>query len=76
MSDAVNQAARRTSPTLFGWDEVDEVEVLTDPAWMQAHHAAVAAALALGAPDILDVEVNEQLASRWLSVMQRPGLQG
>ena len=73
---AVNQAARRTSPTLFGWDEADGVEVLTDPAWVQAQHAAMAAALALGAPDILDVEENERLARRWIRVMRRPGPPG
>jgi hypothetical protein len=73
---AVEEAARRTSPALFGWDEEDEVEVLTDPAWMQASHAATAAALAFGAPDILKVGEHQRLATRWASVMGRPGLGG
>jgi len=30
----------------------------------------MAAALALGAPDILDAEENERLAKRWVTVMR------
>ena len=69
VNDRVEEAARRAGdPRLFGWDEEDEVEVLTDPAWQQARRAACAAALALGAPDLLSAEENQRLARRWTAV--------
>ncbi|MFJ3642002.1 hypothetical protein ACIPRD_19910 [Streptomyces sp. NPDC090108] len=69
LHDSVTQAARRVGPHLFGRDEDDEVEVLDDPSWIQAHHAAHAAALALGAPDHLPPPQNTTLSHRWTSVM-------
>jgi hypothetical protein len=56
--DAVVEAARRTGPHLFRWDEEDGVEVIGDPRWEQAGSAANAAALAFGEPDILSTEEN------------------
>ncbi|MGA2825474.1 MAG: hypothetical protein ABSF03_05090 [Streptosporangiaceae bacterium] len=73
LHDAVTRAARRTSPDLFGWDEQDEVEVVTDPAWLQADHAAGAAALAQGAPDLLSTEDNQRLMRRWTAVFGASG---
>jgi hypothetical protein len=70
--DAVTQAARRTSPDLFGWDEQDEVEVVTDHAWLQAGHAAGAAALAQGVPDLLGAEENRRLMRRWTAAFGAP----
>jgi hypothetical protein len=70
--DAVTQAARRTSPDLFGWDEQDEVEVVTDHAWLRAGHAAGAAALAQGAPDLLSAEGNRRLIRRWKAAFGAP----
>lgn len=72
VANAVETGARGTDRRLFGWDEADEVEVLADPAWQQAGKAAFAAALAFGAPQILDAEDNERLAWRWTSVIGRP----
>jgi hypothetical protein len=69
LHDAVMRAARRTSPDLFGWDVQDEVEVVTDPAWLQAGHAAGAAALAQGAPNLLSPEENRRLMRRWTAVV-------
>lgn len=64
---AVTETARRTGAHLFGWDDEDEVEVLTDESWRQASAAANAAALALGAPEILGAEENRKMALRWTS---------
>ncbi|MBF6334259.1 hypothetical protein [Nocardia transvalensis] len=66
---AVTAAARRTGPHLFGWDPEDEAEVITDMAWQQAGAAADAAALAYGAPHILDNQENHRLALRWITVI-------
>jgi hypothetical protein len=74
LQQAVEEAARRTSAALFGWDERDGVEVLSDPAWQQAGHAANGAALALGAPGVLTAEQNALLARRWTSVFGPPDL--
>jgi hypothetical protein len=69
---AVEQAARQVGDSLFAWDEEDEVEVLADPAWRQARHAALAAALSVGAPDVLDPRDNELLAKRWTTILGSP----
>ncbi|MEU9137771.1 hypothetical protein AB0D33_17700 [Streptomyces sp. NPDC048404] len=45
-------------------DEEDEVEVLSDPAWLRAFDAAYAAPLALGAPELLTPEENPVFAHR------------
>jgi hypothetical protein len=66
---AVEEAARQTDPRLFAWDEEDGAEFLADPAWIQAARAANAAALAVGAPDILTPQENQRLALRWTSVV-------
>lgn len=66
---AVIEAARRTDPHLFGWDPDDEVEIIADAAWQQAGNAANAAALALGAPQVLDPPENQRLALRWTSII-------
>lgn len=76
LNDAVTQAARLTSPDLFGWDDEDGVEVLTDLAWQQAGAAAGAAALAVGAPGFVDGEENRTLALRWASVVGLSGRGG
>lgn len=68
VSGCIDEAARRVDPGLFGLDEDDGVEVLMDPTWQQAGHAACAAALALGAPDLLGEAENQRLASRWTTV--------
>jgi hypothetical protein len=67
--DAVGEAARRTGPHLFCWDVEDEVEVINDTAWQQAGHAALAAAIARGAPQILSNQENHRLALRWTTVI-------
>lgn len=72
LSRTVEDAARRVGDSLFAWDEDDEVEVLADPAWRQARHAALAAALAVGAPDVLDTRENEDLAKRWTAIFGSP----
>ncbi|WP_329303795.1 hypothetical protein OG410_40845 [Streptomyces sp. NBC_00659] len=59
-------------PQLFGRDEGDGVEVLSDPAWLRAFDAAYAAALALGAPELLTPEENAVLAHRWTIVLGPP----
>jgi hypothetical protein len=74
LHEAATEAARRMGPRLFGWDEEDEVEVLSDPAWLRASHAASAAALALGAPELLAPEENAVLTRRWTTVFGPPGL--
>jgi hypothetical protein len=58
----------------MSWDERDEVEVLRDPGWLQAHGAAYGAALALGAPELLSAEQNAVLTRRWMSVFGSPDL--
>lgn len=65
---AIDEAARRVGPSLFGWSEEDGGEVLTDPAWQKAGRAASAAALALGAPELVSSEQGSTLALRWTSV--------
>jgi hypothetical protein len=72
VASAVEEAARRTDQGLFGWDEVDEVEVLANPSWRQARRAAVAAALAVGAPETLGEHDTERLGWRWMTVAGRP----
>lgn len=72
LHDAVTRAARRTSPDLFGRDEQDEVEIVTDPAWQQAGHAAGAAALGQGAPGLLSAGENRRLMRRWTAVFGAP----
>lgn len=69
---AVEEAARRVDPRLFGWDDDDELEVLTDPAWQQAAHAATAAALASGAAEILEPGEHDRLTYRWVTVVGPP----
>lgn len=69
---AVTEAARRVGPELFGPDEDDDTEVLSDPAWLRASSAAYSAALALGAPDLLTPEENRVLARRWTTVFGTP----
>jgi hypothetical protein len=64
---AVQEAARTIDPGLFGWDEDDGVEVLADPAWQQASHAAAAAALADGAAEILGPGEYGRLIHRWVT---------
>lgn len=71
---AVDEAARRVGPLLFGWSEEDGIEVLTDPAWRKAGRAAYAAALALGAPELVSSEQGSALALRWTSVLGAPVL--
>ena len=70
--EAVTGAARRTGPHLFGWDDEDGVEVLTDGSWQQAAAAAGAAALAAGAPGILAAADDRELALRWTHRVGRP----
>ncbi|MER5585065.1 hypothetical protein [Streptomyces asoensis] len=72
----VAEAARQVGPHLFGPDEDDGVEVLEDPAWLSAFGAAYAAALALGAPDLLASEENAVLARRWTTVFGTPDVPG
>lgn len=72
LQDAVEAAARRAGPRLFSWDEQDEVEVLSDPAWQAASHAASGAALALGAPELLAPEERAVLARRWTHLFGTP----
>jgi hypothetical protein len=55
---AIEQAARRVGPALFGWDDLDEVEEWRNPRWLQASRAAYGAALALGSPELLRAEQN------------------
>jgi hypothetical protein len=71
---AVEEAARRAGPELFGWEERDEAEVLRDPGWLRARRAAYGAVLALGAPELLPAEQNVVLTRRWTSVFGSPGL--
>jgi hypothetical protein len=73
LHEAVMEAARRTGTDLFGWDDEDGVEVLTDSAWQQAGAAAGAAALALGAFDLLGGQEEPALTARWANVMGLPG---
>jgi len=71
--EAVDDAARRVGPQLFGWvdDAVDE-PVLADRTWRRARRAALAAALALGAPDLLGEGEFEVLTYRWRTVVGLP----
>lgn len=66
---AIEQAARRTGSHLFRWDAVDEVEVIGDPAWIEAGRAANHAALGVGAPELFGPEASERLVRRWRTVM-------
>ncbi|MER5599704.1 hypothetical protein [Streptomyces sp. NPDC002265] len=72
----ITEVARRVGPQLFGPDDEEEVEVLTDPAWLRAFGAAYAAALALGAPELLTPQENAVLARRWTTVFGSPVLPG
>ncbi|MFE2538296.1 hypothetical protein [Streptomyces sp. NPDC059371] len=72
LNEVVTEAAHRVGPQLFGRDEEDEVEVLSDPAWLRAFGAAYAAALALGAPELLTLQENTLLARRWTTVFGPP----
>lgn len=71
---AVEETARRIDPGLFGWDERDGHDVLTDPAWQHAGRAAGAAALAFGVPELLEPGERELLASRWVRAVGDPSL--
>jgi hypothetical protein len=71
---AETEAAHRAGPHLFGWDEEDGVERLSDPAWLRASHAASAAAPALGAPELLAPAENAVLTRRWATVFGLPDL--
>lgn len=67
--DAVERAARHHGPSnAFAWDPVDEVEVLADPAWVEASHAALAAGMGLGAPEACSRQERTILLTRWLTV--------
>jgi hypothetical protein len=67
---AVNQAARRADPDLFGWtDEAMDEPVLTDPTWKRARGAVQAAVLALGARDVSEQE-SDTLSRRWRTVVE------
>jgi hypothetical protein len=70
---ALEEAARRTGLHLFLCDVQDGVEYLADDAWVEAGHAANAAALGLGAPEFLDDDENQRLALRWTTIMGCPG---
>ncbi|MFF8534972.1 hypothetical protein ACF07B_24060 [Streptomyces sp. NPDC015532] len=74
LNRVVAEAAHDVGPHLFGPDEEDGVEVLKDPAWLRASRAAYAAALALGAPDLLTPQENAALAGRWTTVFGSPDL--
>ncbi|MFC4034449.1 hypothetical protein ACFO3J_23645 [Streptomyces polygonati] len=74
LNEAVTEAAHQRGPRLFGRDEQDEVEVLSDPAWLRASHAAHAAALGLGAPELLTPQENAVLTRRWITVFGIPDL--
>uniref|UniRef100_A0AAU3HPA3 Uncharacterized protein n=1 Tax=Streptomyces sp. NBC_01393 TaxID=2903851 RepID=A0AAU3HPA3_9ACTN len=74
LNEVVTEAAHRVGPQLFGPDEEVEVEVLSDPAWLRAFGAASAAALALGAPELLAPRENAVLARRWTTVFGSPDL--
>jgi hypothetical protein len=77
LQEVVTESARRVGPHLFGPDdEVEEVEVLSDPAWLRAYRAAYTAALALGAPGFLAPDENALLARRWTTVFGSPDLPG
>jgi hypothetical protein len=72
VNHAIEDSARRTSSLLFGWDDEDGREVVVDPAWQQAGHAANAAALAMGAPEMAGVEESQRMAQRWAAVVGPP----
>ncbi|MFD5520354.1 hypothetical protein [Streptomyces sp. NPDC127066] len=75
LNQVVTEAAHRVGPQLFGPDDdEEEVEVLSDPAWLRAFGAAYAAALALGAPELLTPRENAVLARRWTTVFGSPDL--
>lgn len=64
--DAVDLAAARTSSNLFDWvKDASEYPVLADPAWREARKSAAAAALAMGAPDLLRDNETDVLTARW-----------
>jgi hypothetical protein len=68
--DAVERAARHSGPSnTFACDPIDEVEVLADPAWIEASHAALAAAMGLGAPEACSTHERTILLTRWLTVL-------
>lgn len=69
---AVDEAARRTSSTLFEWCEDDGGAVLSDPAWIRAGQAAGSAALAYGTPGLLTDEQQGVLTRRWMTVFGPP----
>lgn len=70
--EAVEDAARRTSPELFGWNEKYDAEEIIDASWLEANDAAVAAALAVGIPEMIDQAEYEQLTRRWIDVLGYP----
>ncbi|MFE2582849.1 hypothetical protein [Streptomyces sp. NPDC059378] len=76
LNRVITEAARRVGPQLFGPDDEEEVDVLTDPAWLRAFGAAYTAALALGAPELLTPQENAVLARRWTTVFGSPVLPG
>lgn len=69
---AVNEAAHRTSSTLFEWSEDDGGAVLSDPAWIRAGQAANRAALAYGSLNLLTDEQHGVLTRRWMTVFGPP----
>jgi hypothetical protein len=63
---AVEEAAARTGSHLFDWvDEAVDTPVLADPAWRSARHAAAAAALLCGAPELASTDEAAALRRRW-----------
>lgn len=69
---AVHDAARDVSASLFSPVREDGRGTLTDPAWQSAGRAAEAAALGLGAPELLPAGQAAALARRWTSVFGTP----
>jgi hypothetical protein len=71
--NAVQDAARRVGGnSLFTRDEEHQTDVLSNPSWQQADHAATAAALALGAPAFLGGPGVAAAAHRWTTVIGHP----
>jgi hypothetical protein len=58
-------AAASLAGAAFELDEEDGVEVLADPTWQAARHAAMSATLAVGAPQLLDEAERQVLVAPW-----------
>jgi hypothetical protein len=69
---AVEQAARSIDPSLFTFDPVDGVDVLTDRDWTLAGRACTEAALAFGAPSLLSASDGELLSATWRAHFDNP----